>query len=230
MAEAMIQMHTNNNNYDRFTISTPRVTYAHQRNAGVAARQSTGSTRLCPPPATFLSNAANLKRGGSFIVGQKLRESKWFRHEEMKIVCAVVESGFIVELKADNLEEHVFGVAMWVPGYEKSKDPHYLTIYTLDATLKHKVSALNLTEFWTKDTQIRINNKNDKDVAPNAEDLIRKQIKVAENSKRKFHNTEHFTYYCRYEKGPVQRTKKLSEQIKWNPSNLFAKFRSLSVK
>lgn len=53
-----------------------------------------------------------ITRGTSFVVGHKLRESKWFTHEEMKIFLAVVETGFIVEI-----EKEIFGVAVWIPGY-----------------------------------------------------------------------------------------------------------------
>lgn len=58
-----------------------------------------------------------LKRGGSFVMGQKLRESKWFKHEEIGIFCAVVESGFIVERKDD--PTNVYGIVIWTPGYGK---------------------------------------------------------------------------------------------------------------
>jgi hypothetical protein len=38
--------------------------------------------------------------GGSqkHVATQKLRESKWFHQDEERLVCAVVETGFIVEL------------------------------------------------------------------------------------------------------------------------------------
>ncbi|XP_073827839.1 lethal (1) G0469 NlpC/P60 domain-containing protein [Musca autumnalis] len=37
---------------------------------------------------------------GSSVAVQKLRESKWFTREEQRIFCAVVECGFIVELRS----------------------------------------------------------------------------------------------------------------------------------
>ncbi|KAL3275443.1 hypothetical protein HHI36_020204, partial [Cryptolaemus montrouzieri] len=90
----------------------------------------------------------------------------------------------------------------------KSKDPYYITIYTLVGTRdKLKVHAFNLSEFWTEGSEIRINNKNDKTDAPNNEEAIRRQIKYAE--KRKFHNSEHFAYFCRYEKPETPRAKKV---------------------
>jgi hypothetical protein len=57
----------------------------------------------------------NVKRSGSFVVGQKLRESKWFTHAEMNIFCAVVESGFIIEQKQGEVSR--YGVVIWAPGY-----------------------------------------------------------------------------------------------------------------
>lgn len=59
-------------------------------------------------------NGENMKRGGSFVMGQKLRESKWFRHNELAIFCAVVETGFIVQLKEN---EERYGIVVWHPGY-----------------------------------------------------------------------------------------------------------------
>ena len=62
----------------------------------------------------------DFSRTTSFVVGQKLRESKWFAHDELKIFCAVVETGFIVERKTEEGEENMLGVAAWTPGYGES--------------------------------------------------------------------------------------------------------------
>ncbi|RZC05016.1 uncharacterized protein BDFB_008013, partial [Asbolus verrucosus] len=148
----------------------------------------------------FQMRQEKVKRTGSFVVGQKLRESKWFTHAEMNIFCAVVESGFIIEHRQE--EASRYGVAIWAPSYEKSKNPEYLTVYTVTENKgKFKVLPLKLVEFWADDTQLRINNKSDKTETPLTEDVVRNQILAAEGSKRKWHNTEHFAYYCRY--GPV---------------------------
>lgn len=48
--------------------------------------------------------------GSALIATQKLRESKWFTVDESRILCAVVESGFIVEFKEGQENESVFGV------------------------------------------------------------------------------------------------------------------------
>lgn len=66
-------------------------------------------------------------RFGSSVAIHKLRETKWFRHDEQGILCAVLETGFIVEIKADTLaaevedgvvapDYHCYGVAMWKKG------------------------------------------------------------------------------------------------------------------
>ncbi|XP_017475683.1 PREDICTED: uncharacterized protein LOC108365957 [Rhagoletis zephyria] len=39
---------------------------------------------------------------GSSVAVQKLRESKWFKRDEQRIFCAVVECGFIVEVRSAN--------------------------------------------------------------------------------------------------------------------------------
>lgn len=73
-------------------------------------------------------------RFGSSVAIHKLRETKWFRHDEQGILCAVLESGFIVEIKADPLaaeldegivapDYHCYGVAMWKKGKGKSTRP-----------------------------------------------------------------------------------------------------------
>lgn len=67
--------------------------------------------------STLNNDKNKIKRGTSFVVGQKLRESKWFSHDEIRVLCAVIESGFIVEKKEGDIT--VFGVALWQPGYGK---------------------------------------------------------------------------------------------------------------
>lgn len=62
------------------------------------------------------SQTNGFKRTASFVVGQKLRESKWFSHEETKVLCAVLETGFIVEMK-NQTGEKLQGIAIWTPGF-----------------------------------------------------------------------------------------------------------------
>lgn len=49
---------------------------------------------------------------GSAIAGQKLRESKWFGVDESRILCAVIECGFIVETRDGQENDGWFGVAI----------------------------------------------------------------------------------------------------------------------
>lgn len=60
---------------------------------------------------------------GSSVAIHKLRESKWFTHNETKIFCSVVESGFILEKRNDveeNEDDHQWGIAWWKSGYGKN--------------------------------------------------------------------------------------------------------------
>lgn len=56
------------------------------------------------------NNNTNSKGFGSSIAAQKLRESKWFGPDECRILCAVIESGFIVEIKEGQENDGTFGV------------------------------------------------------------------------------------------------------------------------
>lgn len=67
----------------------------------------------------YSNQNGHLKRGNSFVVGQKLRESKWFTHEEEKVFCAVVETGFVVESKGENDDDTQYGILLWAPGHGK---------------------------------------------------------------------------------------------------------------
>uniref|UniRef100_T1PCV2 Lecithin retinol acyltransferase n=1 Tax=Musca domestica TaxID=7370 RepID=T1PCV2_MUSDO len=58
--------------------------------AGLAGFRGLISFNKTPTQTTF----------GSSVAVQKLRESKWFTREEQRIFCAVVECGFIVELRS----------------------------------------------------------------------------------------------------------------------------------
>ncbi|XP_017063681.1 uncharacterized protein LOC108102931 isoform X2 [Drosophila eugracilis] len=72
----------------------------------------TGGHRLLPPGSAH--NNTHQKVGGGGTVGatfgssvavQKLRESKWFKPEEQRIFCAVVECGFVVEIRSSAAAE-----------------------------------------------------------------------------------------------------------------------------
>lgn len=78
--------------------------------------------RPSAPPVTsckMKNGPKEFGRTNSYVVGQKLRESKWLAHDEMKIFCAVVETGFIVERKTEEDEPKMFGLVIWEPGFGK---------------------------------------------------------------------------------------------------------------
>lgn len=58
------------------------------------------------------TNSNKQQNFGSAIAGQKLRESKWFNADESRILCAVIECGFIVETRDGQENDGWFGVAI----------------------------------------------------------------------------------------------------------------------
>lgn len=61
-----------------------------------------------------LKSATNYGGSTQTVAIQKLRESKWFQQDEERLFCAVIESGFIVEIvqtiqKVDETKSH-YGV------------------------------------------------------------------------------------------------------------------------
>ncbi|KAK9722562.1 hypothetical protein QE152_g19599 [Popillia japonica] len=145
--------------------------------------------------------------------------------KEIKIFCAVVETGFIVERKTDENEIKVFGIVIWDSGFEKSKDPQRISIYSLkDCKNVLKVHKYTMCEFWPINTSIRINNHCDKSETPHPEDIIRKHIAHAEKRKLKWHNSEHFTYWCRYAQVDLTRSKHTSENVKGINFGLYSGF------
>lgn len=95
---------------------------------------------LAPPPTVkgllsrFGSQAQALfapkkQRFGSSVAIHKLRESKWFKHDEQNILCSVLETGFILEVRAEDPlppdsilspDYHMYAVAMWKKGKGES--------------------------------------------------------------------------------------------------------------
>lgn len=99
-------------------------------NQKTSAEENNVDTRKIPKNkslnnvSTLTNSTSKLKRGTSFVVGQKLRESKWFDHDEINVLCAVIESGFIVEKNEGDTT--IFGIALWQPGFGKS---HFILPY-----------------------------------------------------------------------------------------------------
>lgn len=65
-------------------------------------------------PISLSNNNNNGKTTfGSSVAVQKLRESKWFSPDESRILCAVLECGFIVEVREDKENEGWYGVTFF---------------------------------------------------------------------------------------------------------------------
>lgn len=67
-------------------------------------------------PLAAVKSVASVAGFGSSVAVQKLRESRWFKSDEQKLFCAVVECGFIVEVRCEQADvENVdswFGVVL----------------------------------------------------------------------------------------------------------------------
>ncbi|XP_049312258.1 uncharacterized protein LOC105226944 [Bactrocera dorsalis] len=72
---------------------------------GVGGGGGGGCASAGPSTASGLSLLGHLHSKtstfGSSVAVQKLRESKWFKRDEQRIFCAVVECGFIVEVRSN---------------------------------------------------------------------------------------------------------------------------------
>lgn len=69
---------------------------------------TTGTAHRLLPPSGQKNGIAGGTVGatfGSSVAVQKLRESKWFKPEEQRIFCAVVECGFVVEIRSSAAAE-----------------------------------------------------------------------------------------------------------------------------
>lgn len=98
---------SNNNNNNNNTSNSNSIT-----NIGSTANISNTNHRFHHPVKSVASVAAF----GSSVAVQKLRESRWFKADEQKLFCAVVECGFIVEVRSETTDvENVdswFGVVL----------------------------------------------------------------------------------------------------------------------
>lgn len=175
--------------------------------------------------------------GGSnqHVATQKLRESKWFDQDEERLFCAVIETGFIVELVQLKVQQNTDDEDEVFPHEHTEVQSHYgivsvetkkkdnkkptaqdIIIYTVS---KHenrlKVVKLTIAELWNQGYKARINNMNDKSKHINSEKEIKSQISYAVKHKTAFHNSLHFVDYCRYGAQLEQRKRQVSESVKW---------------
>ncbi|XP_039962241.1 uncharacterized protein LOC126760317 [Bactrocera neohumeralis] len=78
---------------------------AHGGGGGTGGGGGGGCVSAGPSTASGLSLLGHLHSKtstfGSSVAVQKLRESKWFKRDEQRIFCAVVECGFIVEVRSN---------------------------------------------------------------------------------------------------------------------------------
>ncbi|XP_055840867.1 signal transducer and activator of transcription B [Episyrphus balteatus] len=159
---------------------------------------------------------------GSSVAVQKLRESKWFRVDERRIFCAVVECGFLVEVRSQNHDENDqswFGVVLCKTTKDNKPKPETIEIFSVKIRENgtFRLFKLNLEDIWKNEWELRINNFADKEKLPHNEKDIRNQVAFARKAKQSlWHNNKHFSYWCRY--GSRQqdvRKRQMSECVKW---------------
>lgn len=100
---------------------------------------------------------------------------------------------------------------------DKKLHTYKIEITTIDE--RKKLDKLKLTDVWATKNEIRINNFNDKNKQPHdASDILDKILFARRSKNLSWHNTEHFSYWCRYGEKPaesVQRRRQVSECIRW---------------
>ena len=165
---------------------------------------------------------------GSSVAVQKLRESKWFKQEEQKIFCAVVECGFIAEVRSitsaktrnhqsartyeseertsnqDEIETPIkswYGIVLCKMANDNKAIPETIEICSVKIRENgsFKMIKLTLEGIWSQGYEVRINNFADKEIKAHSEKDIRNQVCFARKAKRSlWYNNKHFTYWCRY--------------------------------
>uniref|UniRef100_A0A182T1C0 Uncharacterized protein n=1 Tax=Anopheles maculatus TaxID=74869 RepID=A0A182T1C0_9DIPT len=164
----------------------------------------TPSTGTGPARASF----------GSSVAIQKLRESKWFDAGEERIFCAVIENGFIVEVRRQsaNPGDSWFGVVSIEQ--KKSPKPTAESVKIYSVRMKEnekkpmKVYCVALSNLWQQGHQLRINNVADRTKKAHPEKDILAQIKYASKCQMSFHNSQHFAEFCRYGDRPQDSRKR----------------------
>ncbi|XP_058117809.1 uncharacterized protein LOC131288436 [Anopheles ziemanni] len=164
---------------------------------------------------------------GSSVAVQKLRESKWFDAGEERVFCAVIENGFIVEVRQTDTGESWFGVATIET--KKSLKPTAENVKIYSVRMKDnekkpmKVYCVTLPSLWQQGYQLRINNVADRTKKAHPEKDILAQIKYASKCQMVFHNSQHFSEFCRYGDRPQDsRKRQISDCAKWGGINIGA--------
>ncbi|XP_052870325.1 uncharacterized protein LOC128275755 isoform X1 [Anopheles cruzii] len=186
---------------------------------------SPGGTGSTPTAATTGTGRGNF---GSSVAIQKLRESKWFDAGEERIFCAVIENGFIVEVRHSETGETWFGVVT-IELKKSSPKPTAECVKIYSVRMKSaekkpmKVCCVSLRNLWQQGYQLRINNIADRTKKPHHENDILAQIKYASKCQMVFHNSQHFCEFCRYGDRPQDnRKRQISDCAKWGGVNMGA--------
>lgn len=170
--------------------------------------ETNGTSGSPPPPVVIRKGSSSF---GSSVAIQKLRESKWFDAGEERIFCAVIEDGFLVELRHPVTGETWFGVAAIETKKSMKPTAANIKIYSVklsDSSKRLKIYNSSLDQLWAQGYRIRINNLCDKAKKPHSEKDILAQIKYASKTKMAFHNSQHFAEFCRYGDRPQDNRKR----------------------
>lgn len=84
------------------------ISFGKWRTSSSPGAVENGSPGSPSPPVVTRKGSSSF---GSSVAIQKLRESKWFDAGEERIFCAVIEDGFLVELRHPVTGESWYGVA-----------------------------------------------------------------------------------------------------------------------
>ncbi|XP_050083902.1 uncharacterized protein LOC126570296 isoform X2 [Anopheles aquasalis] len=150
---------------------------------------------------------------GSSVAIQKLRESKWFDAGEERIFCAVIENGFIVEVRHSETGDNWFGVVT-IELKKSIPKPTAENVKIYSVRMKGnekkpmKVYSVTLSLLWQQGYQVRINNLADRTKKAHPEQDILAQIKYASKCQMVFHNSQHFCEFCRYGDRPQDSRKR----------------------
>lgn len=170
--------------------------------------ETNGTSGSPPAPVVVRKGSSSF---GSSVAIQKLRESKWFDAGEERIFCAVIEDGFLVELRHPVTGETWFGVAAIETKKSMKPTAANIKIYSVklsDSSKRLKIYNSSLDQLWAQGYRIRINNLCDKAKKPHSEKDILAQIKYATKTKMAFHNSQHFAEFCRYGDRPQDNRKR----------------------
>uniref|UniRef100_A0A182JS86 palmitoyl-protein hydrolase n=1 Tax=Anopheles christyi TaxID=43041 RepID=A0A182JS86_9DIPT len=143
-----------------------------------AGKQET-PTAAPPAPGT---NGPSRASFGSSVAIQKLRESKWFDAGEERIFCAVIENGFIVEVRrqTDPTDSWFGVVSIELKKSELKPTADHVKIYSVrmkeNEKKPMKVYCVTLCNLWQQGHQLRINNVADRTKKAHPEKDILAQI------------------------------------------------------